>query len=114
MLELPAMGVVSGAALLGAAGVQMVRTLSDHRSRRRTSLRRGEANCRLFAGELDAALRWARASTPSHKAWSGLRTFHVSAIVDECDDCRSFYLVPADGRSLPRFEPGQYLTFHLP
>jgi ferredoxin-NADP reductase len=29
-------------------------------------------------------------------------------------DCRSYYLIPEDGRPLPRFEPGQYLTFHLP
>jgi hypothetical protein len=35
-------------------------------------------------------------------------------VVDEADACRSFYLVPEDGRPLPRFEPGQYLTFHLP
>jgi ferredoxin-NADP reductase len=35
-------------------------------------------------------------------------------VVDESEGCRSFYLIPEDGRPLPRFEPGQYLTFHLP
>lgn len=34
--------------------------------------------------------------------------------MDEAKDCRSYYLLPEDGRPLPLFEPGQYLTFHLP
>ena len=38
----------------------------------------------------------------------------VAAIVQEALDCKSFYLLPEDGRPLNRFEPGQYLTFELP
>jgi ferredoxin-NADP reductase len=38
----------------------------------------------------------------------------VAAIVDEAVGYKSFYLVAADGRALPRFEPGQYLIFSLP
>ncbi len=48
-------------------------------------------------------------------AWLGLRDFRVDRCdtEDELGSIRSFYLVPADGRPLPAFAPGQYLTFQL-
>ena len=45
--------------------------------------------------------------------WDGLRKFRVVKKQQECADCHSFYLVPHDGKSLPAFLPGQYLTIHL-
>ncbi len=45
--------------------------------------------------------------------WSGIRKFRVSRKEQECDDCYSIYLTPCDGKSLPPFLPGQYLTFAL-
>ena len=45
--------------------------------------------------------------------WSGIRKFRVEKTVDEAKDCRSFYLVPHDGKAIPMFKPGQYLTFKL-
>ena len=47
------------------------------------------------------------------QAWEGLRKFRVERKVQECADCYSFYLQPHDGKPLPRFSPGQYLTFSL-
>ena len=49
------------------------------------------------------------------ESWTGNRKFEVSKRVYECDDesvC-SFSLVPHDHRQLPRFFPGQFLTFDL-
>ena len=48
-------------------------------------------------------------------AWSGFRTFRVDRKVVEDADAAicSFYLVPEDGRPLPTFLPGQFLTFRL-
>jgi len=46
-------------------------------------------------------------------AWSGYRKFVVAQVVDEAQDVRSFYLQPQDGRPLPPFLPGQYLTFQV-
>ncbi len=43
--------------------------------------------------------------------WSGIRKFRVEKTVDEAKDIRSFYLVPHDGKDIPMFHPGQYLTF---
>lgn len=114
MLEPASIGILSGAALLGAAGVRAVtgvRALGRRQDREAENTDRRRA---AFANQLDAALHFARASHSTLRAWTGTRSFRVSAVVDEAEHCRSFYLTPEDGRPLPRFEPGQYLTFHLP
>lgn len=46
-------------------------------------------------------------------AWSGWRKFRVDGKVLEAESVCSFYLAPHDGRPLPPFLPGQYLTFRL-
>jgi ferredoxin-NADP reductase len=46
-------------------------------------------------------------------AWSGFRKFRVDGKVLEAESCCSFYLAPHDGRPLPAYLPGQYLTFRL-
>jgi ferredoxin-NADP reductase len=46
-------------------------------------------------------------------AWNGYRKFTVSKKVEECEDTYSFYLTPHNGKPLPPFKPGQYLTFEL-
>lgn len=114
MLEPATVGLLSGAALLGAAGVRGAAGLRSLRRRDRDSADTADRRRVQFDLQLRAALQWARASQPALRGWSGVRPFRVSAMVDEAENCRSYYLVPEDGRPLPRFEPGQYLTFHLP
>lgn len=46
-------------------------------------------------------------------SWAGTRKFEVKKKQIEAEDQCSFYLVPHDGRELPLFMPGQYLTFRL-
>ena len=48
-------------------------------------------------------------------AWTGWRNFRVERKVfeDAAHTICSFYLVPEDGRALPPFHPGQFLTFSL-
>jgi ferredoxin-NADP reductase len=45
--------------------------------------------------------------------WNGHRKFVVAKKTCECDDVCAFYLKPHDGKPLPPFKPGQYLTFQL-
>ena len=45
--------------------------------------------------------------------WNGYRKFQVVKKISECHEVESFYLAPHDGRPLPPFKPGQYLTFQL-
>ena len=47
-------------------------------------------------------------------AWSGFRKFKVVSKVPETNDITSFYLAPHDGKELPGFLPGQFLTFQIP
>ena len=45
--------------------------------------------------------------------WSGFRKFKIDQKVDEGGGICSFYFAPHDGKPLPPFQPGQYLTFNL-
>jgi ferredoxin-NADP reductase len=49
------------------------------------------------------------------QAWTGFREFSVQRreFEDEGRSICSFYLVPCDGKPLPAFRPGQFLTFRL-
>lgn len=49
----------------------------------------------------------------SELSWNGYRKFEVRRKVEEGGDICSFYFAPHDGRPLPPYEPGQYLTFGL-
>jgi hypothetical protein len=49
----------------------------------------------------------------SELSWNGFRKFKIQKKVPEAPGVHSFYLVPHDGKKLPPFEPGQYLTFQL-
>jgi len=45
--------------------------------------------------------------------WNGYRKFKVERKTCECEDVCALYLKPHDGKPLPPFKPGQYLTFQL-
>ena len=49
-------------------------------------------------------------------SWNGFRKFRIVSKVKETGDIASFYLSPHDGKPLPGFLPGQFLTFqfHIP
>ncbi len=49
----------------------------------------------------------------SEHSWPGLRKFRIQRKVPECPGVCSFHLTPHDGKPLPSFKPGQFLTFHL-
>jgi len=54
-----------------------------------------------------------REAEQAEAGWNGIRKFSVVKKVAQCDDVNAFYLKPHDGRPLPVFKPGQYLTFQL-
>jgi ferredoxin-NADP reductase len=108
------LGMTFGATFLGATGLHSLAALV-HARHHVFKQRRHYAKCReAFNEQLTGALKLARACKPIFRAWTGERPFRVAAVVDEAAGFKSFYLVPADGKSLPPFEPGQYLTFSLP
>ena len=50
---------------------------------------------------------------PEDGSWSGFRKFYIRERVDEAEGITSFYLRPYDGKPVPRYLPGQHLTFRL-
>jgi hypothetical protein len=54
-----------------------------------------------------------RSEEEARSAWNGYRKFSVEKKLMESADTFSFYLKPHDGKPLPLFKPGQYLTFQL-
>ncbi|MDB6027004.1 MAG: hypothetical protein JWM68_3227, partial [Verrucomicrobiales bacterium] len=62
---------------------------------------------------IKAAMLRCQEAEQSRSVWNGFRKFRVAKKVCECLDVHSFYLAPHDGRPIPGFKPGQYLTFQL-
>src|SRR5688500_10662157 len=46
--------------------------------------------------------------------WEGFRLFRIARKEAESDLISSFYLTSEDGRALPAFKPGQYITVRVP
>jgi len=67
----------------------------------------------LLKKKIDNIVAQNTKASGSEWAWSGWRKFRIETIVSENSQIKSFYLVPHDGKPLPRFSPGQYLTFRL-
>src|SRR5262249_40589676 len=54
-----------------------------------------------------------RPSTHPSPAWPGFRPFSLREKLRESENVASFHLIPEDGRPLPPYLPGQYLTVRL-
>lgn len=72
---------------------------------------------RVLEDSLRARLRTALAEQADREQvrlhWNGVRKFQVDRKVDESHDTTSFYLRPHDGKPLPLFHAGQFLTVRL-
>jgi len=88
--------------LVGAGVLRMVA------ERRRASLESRRLELEIKRAELQIKI-----AEEARSAWNGYRKFSVAKKVMECADTFSFILRPHDGKPLPPFRPGQYLTFQL-
>lgn len=82
--------------------------------RRHEQRRRNDRDAEAFRQEAVTAAESARARHSRQLAWEGKRALLVSVVIDESPEVKSLYLIDPDGRPLPRFLPGQYLTLALP
>ncbi|MCA9212940.1 MAG: 2Fe-2S iron-sulfur cluster binding domain-containing protein [Planctomycetales bacterium] len=67
----------------------------------------------LLRARITAAKRSLVFSDLSTAAWDGFRKFRVKWKTLEANGCHSFYLVPHDGKPLPPYRPGQFLTLSI-
>lgn len=104
-----AVGLVLLAGLLAWLAVELSRSLL------RTAAERGQQRVALekLRAQLQETRLRCREAEQAQAGWNGLRKFSVATRICECDDVHAFYLKPHDGRPLPTFKPGQYLTFQL-
>jgi ferredoxin-NADP reductase/MOSC domain-containing protein YiiM len=68
---------------------------------------------RVFEEILASAGKKGKKRKTPERAWKGFRNFIVHKKVPESQTITSFYLVPEDGKPLPVYMPGQFLTFRL-
>lgn len=106
--------LLAGGVACAAVAVSTVRGVVENRLRRRRRRQRSAEARGAFRQRVMAVAAEARARQDPRLAWEGLRDLRVSAIEDECRDVKSFYLASVDGHPLPAYQPGQYLTIHLP
>lgn len=105
---------IAGAAVLGAVLLQAVAGAGGALQRRVFEARRQRAALGLFRARIAADLASIRREREVREtAWDGYRKFRIDRKVMEADDVCSFYFVAHDQMPLPRFRPGQYLTFQL-
>jgi ferredoxin-NADP reductase len=74
-----------------------------------------QQDAELFALRIKAARKRVSVNQEKTLQWAGTRKFVVKrrVIEDANGEVCSFYLSPHDGKAIPSFKPGQFLTFHL-
>jgi ferredoxin-NADP reductase len=106
-------GLLFGLVLLGILTIKLVlmlyssaRAIFFEREQRRLSRESLKLQVKAAAAQLKQVEQ-------SKALWNGIRKFQIAKKIKECHDVYSFYLAPHDGKSIPAFKPGQYLTFQL-
>ncbi|MGI9417914.1 MAG: 2Fe-2S iron-sulfur cluster-binding protein [Geminicoccaceae bacterium] len=108
MMELAALLVAS------AVLVQTARSLFVGYRHRKMIVREETTALRSFRDATNDLLTQAQTGQmPDDGSWSGFRKFYIHKREDEADGITSFYLRPYDGKPVPRYLPGQHLTFRL-
>ena len=103
---------VAGAILVGLAIGYFALVCYEQWNTTRAVGRRDREVLQRMKAELAAVAGRSKADRKDG-GWSGVRRFVVAQRVQESSDVCSFHLKPHDGKALPAFSPGQYLTFTL-
>lgn len=102
---------VGGGALCVAALAQGSLAVATLARRFRLENERRQIALEEFRVRVDALRK--RSTIDPGDGWKGYRKFEVTRKVVEVDGICSFHLAPHDGKPLPKYAPGQFLTFRL-
>lgn len=105
--------IAAGWLIVGGLVLQIGLLIKGGLSRLLFEQRRSQLEQERLALEIKAARLKIQTVETDKTAWNGIRKFNVAQKVKEAKDTFSFYLKPHDGKPLPHFKPGQYLTFSL-
>ena len=103
---------VAGLLLFAAATLYLLLLALEQQRRQRWSARQAARELDLIDARLDE-LRQQQVDAGRDGGWNGFRKLVVARKQAETADVCSFYLQSCDGRRLPSFLPGQFLTFQL-
>jgi uncharacterized protein len=114
-LDVTHASLLAGTGLFCAVGARCARTLNNWWQQRTEQQAASAASLANF----DAALLSRKQQlTPEPQrinvAWRGYRRFVIDRTEFAASNTKSFYLIPEDGRKLPPYLAGQYLTLRLP
>lgn len=107
---------IGGLLIMSAATLKAAASATALAGRRMKLSRLNKEYLREFDQLAARSFRAQSAKRLTHdQAWQGTRKFRVERRIyeDHAQSVCSFYLVPYDGRPLPPFEAGQFLTFKL-
>ena len=100
--------------ILGFSLIYVVVSLNNSFRTGRLSLQREVTERDLLVTQANDIVERSNIQKAKDEAgWNGIRKFKVSKKFVEAKDQCSFYFSPHDGRKLPPYEPGQFLTFSL-
>ena len=74
---------------------------------------RSQLSLRLLREQIKTSRRLRDLAMDAVASWNGYRQFVIDRKIEEADGICSFHLVPHDGKPLPEFTPGQFLTFRI-
>jgi ferredoxin-NADP reductase len=111
---IPAFWTWLGAGLIALAVVWGLRGLWWSIRRQQQEARQRAIELTRLAEELAAARETRQKRALEAAPWNGFRQLVVRKRVEESAHICSFHLAAHDGKPLPAFKPGQYLTFRLP
>ncbi len=106
---------LAGAGILALSTAQAAFVSADFFRRRARESRSRRLQEQMFELRIAAARKRRAAEEKKVLSWDGWRKFEVKKKVQEdaTGDTFSFYLHPHDGKAIPDFMPGQYLTLKL-
>jgi ferredoxin-NADP reductase len=105
--------VLIGYILLTALALQVLLMLYGTVRRLWAERQQMRASSERLRWQVKAAMLQCREVEQQKFLWNGYRKFEVVKKTLECEDVFSFHLAPHDGKPLPQFKPGQYITFQL-
>jgi len=102
---------ILGSILISLVGIRLVLSIIESIRAQRVSVEQNRKRLRLLDEQISATRPSPTQRDRQH--WKGYRKFRVDRKVLEADGICSFYLVPHDGKPLPDYLPGQFLTFRF-
>ena len=105
-----------GAVLGGMAVFYIAMALAQLRRQASNARARSSLALELMRQQVQAASLVRAQREGEQLCWNGYRKFRLSSTTEEAENVRSLCLVPHDGKPLPEFQPGQFLTirFQIP